>query len=131
MAAYLAIAATDEGSKLTAALESSPFMYTITTIPGYPAQTFMNSQTISVDPNFNPVLYTTDGQQVASTEVILEHELGHAVTGLPDEGPINVIDEVENPFRAELGLPYRIAYPAVAMQPFGSPPYNSFQLPPL
>ena len=126
-AAYQQILSTRTGAGLEFTLESSATIYTITNVPGVPAQFISSTNTISLDPNFTPVLQTTDGPQVASTDILLAHELGHAVTGLPDEGPMNVIDAVENSYRADLGLPARTAYTPVAYQPFGSPPYTGFQ----
>lgn len=67
---------------------------------------------ISVDPNFHPDTQTTAGMQPAPTDVILGHEIGHAITGAKDDGPNNMnnVNKNENPIRRHMNLPCRTAY---------------------
>jgi hypothetical protein len=66
------------------------------------------SQTILFDPTAFPLVETDEGTRTATAETVLAHELGHAVFGLRSEQ--DVIHEVENPVRAELGLPLRVRF---------------------
>ncbi len=85
-------------------------------IPGLkPDRAFYHdySKTITVDPTYHPNLNTTEGYQPAPTTVILGHEIGHAATGIGDDGSARMdnVNANENPIRQELGLPGRITYP--------------------
>jgi hypothetical protein len=66
------------------------------------------SQTILFDPAAYPLVETEAGMRAAPPETVLAHELGHAVLGLRSEQ--DVIRQVENPLRAELGLPLRVRF---------------------
>jgi hypothetical protein len=55
-----------------------------------------------------PLVDTELGRIRATRETVLAHELGHAVLKLRSEE--QVIREVENPVRAELGLPLRVRF---------------------
>lgn len=55
-----------------------------------------------------PLVDTEQGRMRATRETVLAHELGHAVLKLRDEE--QVIREVENPIREELGLPRRVRF---------------------
>ena len=66
------------------------------------------SQTILFDPKAYPLVETEAGLRAAPPETVLAHELGHAVLGLTSEA--DVIREVENPVRAEFGLPLRVRF---------------------
>lgn len=55
-----------------------------------------------------PLVETEAGRMRATRETVLAHELGHAVLKLRDEQ--QVIREVENPVREELGLPRRVRF---------------------
>jgi hypothetical protein len=55
-----------------------------------------------------PLVDTEAGRIPATRETVLAHELGHAVLKLRSEE--QVIREVENPVRAELGLPLRVRF---------------------
>lgn len=66
------------------------------------------SQTILFDPKAYPLVETELGLRAAPPETVLAHELGHAVLGLRSE--VDVIRDVENPVRAELGLPLRVRF---------------------
>lgn len=55
-----------------------------------------------------PLVDTEMGRLPATRETVLAHELGHAVLKLRSEE--QVIREVENPVRAELGLPLRVRF---------------------
>jgi hypothetical protein len=66
------------------------------------------SETIAFDPAAFPLVETQAGARSAPPETVLAHELGHAVFKLSDEA--RVIREVENPVRAELGLPLRVRF---------------------
>lgn len=66
------------------------------------------SQTILFDPAAYPLVETELGWRAAPPETVLAHEMGHAVLGLTSEQ--DVIREVENPLRAELGLPLRVRF---------------------
>ena len=66
------------------------------------------SETIFLDPFSFPLVETQDGPRAAPAETVLAHELGHAVFKLASED--DVIREVENPVRAELGLPLRVRF---------------------
>jgi hypothetical protein len=66
------------------------------------------SETIAFDPSAFPLVETETGMRAAPPETVLAHELGHAVLKLASEE--QVIREVENPVRAELGLPLRTRF---------------------
>jgi len=66
------------------------------------------SETIVFDPAAFPLVETSAGTRSAPPETVLAHELGHAVFKLASEE--QVIHEVENPIRAELGLPLRLRF---------------------
>jgi len=66
------------------------------------------SETIVFDPAAYPLVETEAGPRAASPETVLAHELGHAVFKLASED--DVIRQVENPVRAELGLPLRTRF---------------------
>jgi RHS repeat-associated protein len=63
---------------------------------------------IYVDPCSHPLIHTTMGIQPLSTQRIIAHELGHAVTGTGDAGPGNMdnVNQNENPIATQLGEPY-------------------------
>jgi len=65
-------------------------------------------ETIAFDPSRLPLVETEAGPQPATPETVLAHELGHALFKLQTEEA--VIVEVENPVRAELGLPARSVF---------------------
>ncbi len=117
-AAYNRVANTLTGSVLTSTLENSPFLYTITNNILAPQNAYWDpsNNLISVDPNFHPTVQVANacGREESSTEIILAHELGHAVRNDPfghreNEWP-NVLEN-ENPIRLQMGLPPRTAYP--------------------
>lgn len=89
MLAYAEIGKTVTGRALEDALERSPIMWTITDLPtNSRAYTAYDTATISVDPDFHPLIFTDSSSsalQEASTDLILEHEIGHAATGISDE----------------------------------------------
>jgi len=64
---------------------------------------------INIDPTYHPEIQTSQGRQLASTQRIIAHELGHAVTGIHDDGPgrMNNVNQNENPIATQLGEPYR------------------------
>ena len=62
-------------------------------------------ETIVFDPSSLALVETEQGVLPATPETILAHELGHAVFKLRSEE--DVIREIENPIRQELGLPRR------------------------
>jgi len=64
--------------------------------------------TIVFDPWTLPTVETAGGPAPATRETVLAHELGHALFKLRSEA--EVIDRVENPVRAELGLPLRARF---------------------
>ena len=66
------------------------------------------SETIAFDPASFPLVETQAGTRSAPPDTVLAHELGHAVFKLVSEE--DVIREVENPVRAELGLPLRVRF---------------------
>lgn len=66
------------------------------------------SETIVFDPAAFPLVWTDAGRRLATPETVLAHELGHAVFKLASEEA--VIRQVENPVRAELGLPLRLRF---------------------
>ncbi|MDP3019170.1 MAG: RHS repeat-associated core domain-containing protein, partial [Methylococcaceae bacterium] len=117
---YNKIKTTEKGRQLCEILENSPDTYLITNkfpykIPGFkPDKAFYHevSKTIIVDPTYHPRLTTNEGPQRAPTESILGHEIGHAATGIEDDGPnrMNNVNANENPIRQELGLPSRTNY---------------------
>jgi glyoxylase-like metal-dependent hydrolase (beta-lactamase superfamily II) len=65
-------------------------------------------ETIAFDPSNLPLIETEAGPLRATAETVLAHELGHALFKLQTEEA--VIVEVENPVRAELGLPKRSVF---------------------
>lgn len=60
---------------------------------------------IAFDPRSRPLVETELGLLPAEPETVLAHELGHAIFKLVSEEA--VIAVVENPLRAQLGLPLR------------------------
>jgi len=65
-------------------------------------------ETIVFDPSTLSLVETEQGRLPATPETILAHELGHAVFKVRSEE--DVIQEVENPVRRELGLPLRTRF---------------------
>jgi hypothetical protein len=65
-------------------------------------------ETIAFDPWTWRLVETDAGARPALPETILAHELGHALFKLDSEA--DVIQGVENPVRAELGLPRRTRF---------------------
>ena len=128
-AAYGTVGNTITGYALESQIENSPIIWTISNQGG--AFTDYDSNTISVDPNFHPYIFTdsaVSSLQQASTDLILEHELGHVVSG-PDEN-INVVEN-ENPYESEMGYPLRLTYdlpkafdPAINKPPRPSNPFR-------
>jgi len=82
---------------------------------------------IHFDPNGSFGYYiTSTGKAVESTaEVVLAHELGHAVTGLRDDDSFSNLDgsndDLTNPWYIQLSLAERATYEAVADAPDLSP----------
>lgn len=66
------------------------------------------AETIVFDAWSLPEVETELGRVRATRESVLAHELGHAVLKLRSEE--QVIREVENPIRVELGLPRRVRF---------------------
>ena len=110
------VLATPTGAQLRARIASTQFSgplaielnmrgdnYTAYRIPGREL-----GETIYFDPSSRPSVETELGSETARAETVLAHELGHAVMKLTSEQA--VIDAVENPVRAELGLPRRIRF---------------------
>lgn len=62
-------------------------------------------ETILFDPWSRPLVETERGREEAAPETVLAHELGHAVFKLTSEEA--VIQAIENPVRAALGMPRR------------------------
>jgi len=116
--AYNSVGTTTLGAQLEKQLEDSKTVYTIKNEANGDAYFDPTTHVISVDPNFHPpTLVQPPGgcppeNQPAPTNVILGHEIGHAATGALDDGPnnLNNVNQNENPIRAALGLPPRIAY---------------------
>ncbi|HXK21818.1 MAG TPA: hypothetical protein VMS55_03980 [Myxococcota bacterium] len=77
--------------------------HTIYRVPGVEL-----SETILFDPFSFPLVETQDGPRAAPPETVLAHELGHAVFKLASED--EVIQQIENPIREELGLPLRLHF---------------------
>jgi len=65
-------------------------------------------ETIAFDPESHPLVDTEQGPLPATPETILAHELGHAIFKLHAEQ--DVMREIENPIREELGLPRRLRF---------------------
>ena len=108
--------ATPTGEKVRARIASGAFAgplsielnargdnYTAYRVPGREL-----GETIYFDPSSRPTVETERGSETARAETVLAHELGHAVMKLISEQ--EVIDAVENPVRAELGLPRRVRF---------------------
>ncbi|GHC65207.1 FG-GAP-like repeat-containing protein [Roseibacillus persicicus] len=76
------------------------------------AFTFTHHDTIYVDPALSTNILTTQGWMPASTTRIIAHELGHAIMGDRDNGPLNLHNTIrnENPIMNSLGQPSRIRY---------------------
>jgi hypothetical protein len=92
-----------EGHPLHIELNAHRDNHTVYRIPGREL-----SETIWFDPAAFPLVETQDGPRAAPPETVLAHELGHALFKLSSED--DVIREVENPVRAELGLPLRVRF---------------------
>lgn len=91
------------GHPLHIELNAQRANHTVYRIPGREL-----SETILFDPAAYPLVETQEGLRAAPPETVLAHELGHAVFKLASEE--EVIREVENPVRAELGLPLRVRF---------------------
>ncbi len=102
--AYNKVKTTKRGASLCKTLEDSSTTYNIT---GTTDDAYFDpsTNTVVVDPNFHPVVQTTNGPLPASTPSILGHEIGHAATGVGDTGPNNMdnVNQNENPIRQGLG----------------------------
>jgi RHS repeat-associated protein len=112
--AYQNIKKTPRGSVICSTLEQSPDTYYITDSDPYNLHGdyyHRKSKTANVDPNYHPLLPTTNGPQPVSTEAALAHELGHGL-GPRDDGPgrMNNVNQNENPVRGALGEPLRTGY---------------------
>ena len=105
---------TKRGEALYDILDQSKTIYKIRDRrPGDPASAFRRDKEIVVDPNFHPIIQTTDGPKRASTERILGHEMGHAATSASDfTGPAPGTNSIinENPIAVELGESPRTQY---------------------
>ena len=91
------------GHPLQIELNTRRANHTVYRIPGREL-----SETVLFDPAAFPLVETQDGLRAAPPETVLAHELGHAVFKLASED--EVIRLVENPVRAELGLPLRVRF---------------------
>jgi len=116
-AAYNTVGETELGSQLENTLETSTTVYTIANIANDNAFFDPLTNTISIDPNFHPPTSVDTGNnactsQPAPTDAIMGHEIGHAATGVQDDGPgdMNNVDQNENPIRQQLGEPPRVVY---------------------
>ena len=120
--AYAQIGSTASGASLISALESSPVVYSITSQPdplnGSRSDFNQYTNTVHLDPTFHPTIAVASscGNEDAPTNAMLAHELGHAAQSLFaganaafDE--MDAVNTYENAFRADFGLPLRIAYP--------------------
>lgn len=67
---------------------------------------------IYIDPNYAPIIQTSEGLMLANLERMIAHEMGHAVTGIKDDGPgnMNNVKANENPIMEALGQPPRTKY---------------------
>jgi RHS repeat-associated protein len=115
IAAYNRVKSTHRGGWMCKKLENSPQTYIINGQPpkNLPKSFYdPNAHTIYVDPDFHPIVPTTDGPQPAPTDAQLGHEIGHAATGASDDGPGpgNNTNLNENPIRLDLGEPARTGY---------------------
>lgn len=118
--AYAKIGWTPTGSQLESNLEG-PVTYTIDFDGKYGmARTDYDDNQIDINPYFHPQVLTSCGWQRATTDLVLEHELGHLASGPPgtadghvrDDGPgpldhWNNVIQNENPYREEAGYPDR------------------------
>lgn len=95
--AYNRIKNTPSGGPICKQLEDSPIEFGITQTPGLQSSYDPLTHLINIDTNLPPSSDPIDAQ--------LGHELGHA-SGIPGEP--QVIDQVENPIRRELGEPPRV-----------------------
>lgn len=70
------------------------------------------STEIDISPNAIVSYDTEWGTIQFPLEVIIAHELGHAVAGTRDDGPgqMNNINKNENPIAKDLGWPGRVSY---------------------
>lgn len=115
-AAYNSVNSTPWGHQLINMLEQSPILYIITNQKSGQSYYDPLTYTISVDPNFHPPTAVDNGKtcavEPAPTNAMLGHEIGHAATGIGDDGPgnMNNVKANENRIREQLGLPIRVAY---------------------
>ena len=65
---------------------------------------------VLIDPRLNVEIHTVSGAGLMQPYEVLEHELGHAITGLPDNANIF---QIENPFRISQGLSPRIDHKGI------------------
>ncbi|HTM39199.1 MAG TPA: RHS repeat-associated core domain-containing protein [Terriglobales bacterium] len=116
-AAYNSVNSTAWGKTLINTLENSPTLYLITNLQDGTSFYDPNTNIISVDPNFHPEVAVDNGKtcsvERAPTNAVLGHEIGHAATGIHDDGPgnMNNVNANENQIRRQLGLPLRLSYP--------------------
>jgi hypothetical protein len=134
MAAYAQIRGTPSGAALINALESVPVVYTITNQSdpqnGSVADFNQYTNTVHLDPTYHPVISVDSrcGNEASPTNANLAHELGHAAQSIfagrfADFDEMDAINQYENPFRAAVGLPARLAYgPLMAFIPPGPRP---------
>ncbi|WP_277344587.1 RHS repeat-associated core domain-containing protein, partial [Metapseudomonas otitidis] len=111
--AYDEVRKTKHGEEICRKLEEDPNYYLITSKDSHNSAWYEGkTRTIRIDPNFNPMTNTTQGDQPASTTTIMAHEVGHAATKTWDDGAgqMNNVNANENPVRRELGLPERTSY---------------------
>ena len=71
------------------------------------------TNTVNIDPNFHPLVQTTDGAMPESDYAIVAHEtFGHGATKTWDSGPgsMDNVNQNENPIAQALGFPARTQY---------------------
>ncbi len=104
---------TPRGAQLQGMIDARGFGVNVWIISGRGRGVGPTPSDVYIDPTMRVNVITTMGSVLASLDRILAHELGHAITGIKDDGPGNMANVFanENPIMDALGEPRRTQYP--------------------
>ena len=95
------------GKKVCTVIEESPTEYTMEPTDDPRGSYFdPNNNTFYINPDYYPLVETTEGKQPAPIDVQMVHEMGHG-RGASQYGS-EVFDIYENPYRESTGRPQRL-----------------------